>query len=217
MPKEIIIFPFGGNARESLLSILAVNNIKKTWKVVAFIDDDRSQWGKTCCGIEVKGGRDILKKSPEAMVLAVPGNPDNYLRRKSIIESLGIERRRFATIIHPSVIVAADAKVGYNVTMLPNVFISCGAKIGNHCVILPNTVISHDTVIGDYSCVGSNVAISGNVSIGVGCYIGSGVNIRENISIGKGSFLGLGSNVISDIKEGVIAAGNPARVIRKAR
>lgn len=217
MPKKIIIFPFGGNARESLLSILAINRIKKEWDIIGFIDDDRSTWDKACCGIKVKGGRGVIKKFPDAQILAVPGNPDNYLKRKEIIASLGIPHSRFATIIHPSVIVAPDAKIGYNATLMPNIFISSGAKIGNHCVILPNTVVSHDSVIGNYCCIGSNVSISGSVNIGSECYIGSGVKIRENISIGKKTLIGLGSNVVSYIKEDVIAAGNPCRVIRKVK
>ena len=217
MSKKIIIFPFGGNARESLLSILAINCIEKEWDIVGFVDDDRSTWGRVCCGIEVKGGREVLKKFSDAQILAVPGNPNNYLKRKNIIKNLGIKNSHFATIVHPSVIIAADAKVGYNVTLMPNTFISSGVKIGNHCVVLPNTVVSHDSVIGDYCCIGSNVSISGNVNIGSECYIGSGVKIRENICIGKKTLIGLGSSVVSNIKEGIIAVGNPCRVIRKAK
>lgn len=217
MCKKIIIFPFGGNARESLLSILAINSIKKMWDIIGFIDDNRSNWGKVCCGIEVKGGREVLKRLPGAMVLAVPGNPKNYLERKHIIKSLGIKKNRFATIIHPSVVISSDAKIGYNVVLMPNVFISCGAKIGNHCVILPNTVIAHDSVIGDYCCIGSHVTVSGNVTIGPESFIGSGVKIRENISIGKRTLVGIGSNVVSDIKAGVVAIGNPARAIRRVK
>lgn len=217
MPKKIIVFPFGGNSKESLLSIFAINSKSKKWDIKGFIDDEPSRWGKVCCGIVVKGGRDILIKNPDAMVLAVPGNPENYLKRKNIIVSLGIKESRFATIIHPSAIVAQDSEIGYNVTIMPNVFISCGVKIGNHCVILPNTVISHDAVIDDYCCIGSNVTVSGGVSIRPQCYIGSGVKIRENITIGARTMIGIGSNVVSDIKEGVIAVGNPARVMRKAK
>lgn len=216
MPKKIIIFPFGGNARESLISILTINAIKKEWDIVGFIDDNRSTWGKSYYGIEVIGGREVLKRFPDSLILAVPGNPSNYFKRKDIIESLGIEKSCYATIIHPSAVVAPDASIGHNTLIMENVVISCSVKIGNHCVILPNTVISHDSVIGDYCCIGSNVSVSGNVSIESECYIGSGVSVRENICIGKKTLIGIGSNVVSDIKEGMVAVGNPAEIIRKA-
>ena len=216
MSKKLLIFPFGGNAKESLLSILAINDRRQEWDIVGFIDDDHSALGKEYYGIKVIGGREVLQEIPDTSVLAVPGSPNNYLRRRDIINSLNIEISRFATIIHPSVVTAPDSKIGYNTLVMPYSVISCAVKIGNHCIILPNSVIAHDSTVRDYCCIGSNVSVSGNVTIGSGCYIGSGVKIRENISIGERTLVGLGSNVISDIEECVIAVGNPARVLRKS-
>lgn len=215
MLKKLLLFPFGGNARESIMSILAINARREEWDIVGFIDDDPSKHGQSCCGIKVLGGRAILKEIPGAFVLAVPGSPTSYLRRKDVIGILGIEESRFATIIHPSTAISPDAVIGYNTIIMPNVVITCGVKIGNHCIILPNTVISHDSVIDDYCCFGSNISISGSVKIGSSCYIGSGTKMREDITIGAGTLIGLGSNVISNIEAGVIAVGSPAKVIRK--
>jgi sugar O-acyltransferase (sialic acid O-acetyltransferase NeuD family) len=216
MRKELIIFPFGGNGREALLSVLACNMLKKGWDVLGFIDDDKSTHGKECCGVKVLGGRDMLKRHPGSSVLAVPGSPESYLKRKSIIEGLLPERGRFATVIHPSAVIAPDAVIGSNTVIMANVVISCGVKIGENCVILPNTVISHDSIVGAYSCVGSNVTISGGDIIGSECYIGSGVRIRERIKVGDRSLAGMGANIVSDVGEGVVVVGNPARPIRKA-
>jgi sugar O-acyltransferase (sialic acid O-acetyltransferase NeuD family) len=215
MPKKLLLFPFGGNARESLMSIFAINEKKEEWNIVGFIDDDPSRLGKDCCGIKVLGGRERIKEHPDAFVLAVPGSPKGYLRRKSIIESLSIDKSRFATIIHPSVVRAAESIIGYNTLLMPNVVVSCGVQLGNHCIVLPNSVIAHDSTVGDYCCIGSNVSISGSVSVGSECYIGSGVKIRENVRIGKRSLIGLGSNVISDIEENIVAVGNPAKAMTK--
>lgn len=216
MPEQLMLFPFGGNSREALLSVLSINTKKKTWDVLGFIDDDPSMRGKECLGIKVLGGREVLKKFPKAKILAVPGNPDNFLKRKEIIGNLKVEGGRFATIIDPSVIAAPDAKIGRNTLLMPNVFISCGVTIGDHCIILPNTVVSHDSVVNDYCCIGSNVSISGNVVIEPMCYVGSGSSIRERVHIKKNAMVGLGANVVSDIGEGVAAVGNPARAIGKA-
>jgi len=215
MLKKLILFPFGGNSREALLSVLAINKKRKTWDVVGFIDDNTATHGKKYLGIKVLGGKDILKAFSKAKVLAVPGNPDNFLKRKQFIADLKLDSSRFATIIDPSVTLSPDAKVGCNTLLMANVFVSCGATIGEHCVVLPNTVVSHDSIIGDYCCVGSNVSISGNVVIAPMCYIGSGVRVKERISIKKETLIGLGSTVISDIEEGVVAVGCPAHVIRK--
>ena len=215
MLKKLILFPFSGNTREALLTVLAINAKKRTWDVLGFIDDDPTQHGRECMGVKVLGGRRILSKFPRSQVLAVPGNPANFLGRKRVIDGLRVERERFARIIDPRVVFSPDATIGRNVLIMAHTFISCGVTIGDHCVMLPNTVVSHDSVVGDYCCVGSSVAIAGFVTIGSLCYIGSGARIRERISIQQRSLIGLGANVIADIHEGVVAVGNPARVMRK--
>ena len=214
MAKKLLLFPFGGNARESLLSIDAINAVRKEWDVIGFLDDDPSLRGKDYLGVKVLGGTRLLQEYPDAWLLAVPGSPAGYLNRRSLIDGLPIAPSRFATIIHPSVVLAPDAAIGWNTVLMPNVVVSCSVRIGNHCIILPNTVIAHDSSIGDYCCVGSNVSISGAVAVGPECYIGSGTKVRESITIGERTLVGLGSNVISPIAEGSVAAGNPARVIR---
>ncbi|HUI69423.1 MAG TPA: hypothetical protein VL354_02810, partial [Spirochaetia bacterium] len=103
MPKKLLLFPFGGNAKESLLSIFAINAIRHEWDVDGFVDDEPSLWGKEYSGIKVLGGRDVLRERTDAFVLAVPGSPGSYLRRQAVIDSLSLEASRFATIIHPSV------------------------------------------------------------------------------------------------------------------
>lgn len=215
MSKTLLIFPFGGNARESLISVLAINGMSPEWEVLGFIDDDSAQHGKDYCGVKVLGGREQIKKYEDAFVLAVPGSPKGYLKRKATINSLAVEQSRFATIIHPSVVRAPDSVIGYNTLLMAHVVVSCGVRIGNHCVVLPNTVLAHDSSVGEYSCIGSNVSISGSVCIGSECYIGSGVKIRESIRVWDRTLIGLGSIVISDIEKETVAAGNPARAIRK--
>jgi len=216
MHKRLIIFPFGGNGREALVSLSAINKAKKEWDILGFIDDDQATWGKECCGVRVIGGRNFLSSYPDASVLAVPGNPNDFLKRKEIIEGLGIAPSRFATIIDPTAVIAPGARIGRNVLIMAHVFVSTGVTVGDHCIILPSTVISHDSSLGAYSCVGSNVSVSGRVRIGESCYVGTGTKIRGGIAVGTRTLLGLGSVVVSDIGEGVVAYGNPAKAAKEA-
>ena len=48
-----------------------------------------------------------------------------------------------------------------------------------------------------------------------GCWIASNVTICGSVTIGKDTIIGAGSVVTKDIPEGVLAAGNPCKVIRK--
>lgn len=53
------------------------------------------------------------------------------------------------------------------------------------------------------------------VTIGSNVWIGGGVKIVPGVTIGSNVVIGAGSVVTKDIPDGVIAAGNPCKVIRK--
>ncbi|MDP8265982.1 MAG: acetyltransferase [Candidatus Aceula meridiana] len=215
MSKKLFLFPFGGSAREALVAILSSDELKKQWDVVGFIDDDSQKKGQDCCGVKVLGGKEVFEQFEDEMVLALPAHPKDYLKRKDIIAGLSLNVARFATIIHPSSVVSRDARIGYNAFVAPHCFISSKAVIGNHCIILSNTVISHDAEIGEYCCLGANVVLSGTVKIETESYIGSRVSIKEGVTVGAQSLVGIGANVVSSLEPGVVAVGNPAKVLRK--
>jgi maltose O-acetyltransferase len=81
--------------------------------------------------------------------------------------------------------------------------------IGTGCSIIDND--GHDLsmekrIIGNPKM--AEVYICQNV------FLGSNVTILKGVTIGKNSVIGNSSVVINDIPENVIAAGNPAKVIR---
>jgi serine acetyltransferase len=53
------------------------------------------------------------------------------------------------------------------------------------------------------------------VVIGASCYIGAGVVVLPGATIGDGTVIGAGAVVRGEIPAGVVAAGNPAKVIRQ--
>lgn len=87
--------------------------------------------------------------------------------------------------------------------------------------------------IGDYVMIGPNVTIATanhpilpelrenglqynkDIHIGRNVWIGAGAVIVPGITIGENSVIGAGSIVVKDIPAGVVAVGNPCRVIRE--
>jgi len=214
---ELILFPFGGNAKEAVFVIDEINKHNPTWNFIGFIDDDPTLRGIGYFGHSVLGGRDKIEDFSKARILACPGRPENFHRRIQIIESLGIRDDRFATLIHPCAQISSGTKIGINTLIMSGVVTTAKASIGNHCIILPNTVISHDVTIEDYSIVGSNVSISGGVHIGRMCYIGTASSIIHEVRIGEGSLIGMAANVVSSIDKNSVVAGNPGKIIRKVQ
>jgi sugar O-acyltransferase (sialic acid O-acetyltransferase NeuD family) len=214
MIKKLVIFPFGGNAKEAVVVAEAINRIKPEWKIIGFIDDDPKQLGREFNSYKVLGGRSKLDNLYDAYILAVPGRPDNFAKRSKLINYFA-EHNQFASLIHPSVEIHQSSFIGRNTLIMSGVVITANVNIGNHCVILPNTVISHDSRIEDYCLIGSNISVSSNVVIEEQSYIGSGTKIIQDIRIGSQSLIGIGSVIIDNIPSKVVAAGSPARIIRK--
>jgi serine acetyltransferase len=69
--------------------------------------------------------------------------------------------------------------------------------------------------IGDYSFMGSGSQILGNVKVGSCTLIYSGATVIPGVTIGSNTIIGAGSLVTKDIPDGVVAYGNPCRVIRE--
>ena len=53
------------------------------------------------------------------------------------------------------------------------------------------------------------------ITIGSNCWLASNVTITGGVTIGEGSVIGAGSVVTRDVPAGVLAAGNPCRVIKE--
>lgn len=53
------------------------------------------------------------------------------------------------------------------------------------------------------------------INIGEDCWFGGNCIVLAGVTIGNGTTIGAGSVVTKDIPAGVVAVGNPARVLRK--
>ncbi|MFT3922428.1 MAG: sugar O-acetyltransferase [Myxococcales bacterium] len=53
------------------------------------------------------------------------------------------------------------------------------------------------------------------IRIGDGAWIGAGAILCPGVSVGAGAVVGAGSVVITDVPEGMLAVGNPARLVRR--
>jgi sugar O-acyltransferase (sialic acid O-acetyltransferase NeuD family) len=204
--EPLLIFPCNGNGIEAL------DCIGEAYTVLGFVDDAIDKQGSEVCGYPVFD-RSALQRLGDARVLAVPGSPASYLSRRTALEGLGVDRERFARVIHPGAHVSARAELGRNVLVMAGAVITSNAVIGDHVCILPNTVVHHDSVIGPWTLLGSNVTVAGGVRIGENCYIGSGASIMNGIQVGDGALVGLGANVIRSVAPAGRVAGNPARPI----
>lgn len=130
------------------------------------------------------------------------------------------------------------AEIGENCYIEPPFHANWGGRhvhFGNNIYANFNLTMVDDThiYVGDYTMFGPNVTVAtaghpilpelremvyqynAPVHIGRNCWLGAGVIVVPGVTIGDNSVIGAGSVVTKDIPSGVVAVGNPCRVLRE--
>lgn len=151
----------------------------------------------------------------ELMLLRWLGHFPSHSIRKFFYSLAGIKIGRGSTI-----------HMWANFYYPKNIIIGKDTVIGDHCFLDGREKI----MIGNHVSIASQVliynsqhdiddpafkAIEKPVSIADYAFIGPRAIILPGVKIGQGAVVGAGAVVASDIPEGVLAAGVPAKVIRK--
>ncbi|GAA6022020.1 hypothetical protein JCM11491_005495 [Sporobolomyces phaffii] len=94
---------------------------------------------------------------------------------------------------------------------------TCQITLGDRILFGPNVHLyaaSHplDPAIRNGTAGPEN---GGPINIGSDCWFGGNVTVLANVNIGRGTTIGAGSVVTKSIPPFVVAAGNPARIIKK--
>lgn len=144
--------------------------------------------------------------------------PSDIDTQKEILEKLKVKLGEGITLLAP---VYMD--YGYKVEIGNHTFINHnayfmdggGIKIGSNCFVGPNC--------GFYTAIHPLIAKERNtglekahpITIEDNVWIGGDVTILPGVTIGEGSVIGAKSLVNKDIPKGVVAVGNPIRILRE--
>lgn len=212
--KEFVIIGAGGFGREVLWTIQDCNKVSKKYRVIGFIDDNKTLHNKVIHGLEILGGIEWLSTQNIKNLNCVIAIGDSKIRQE-IVKKIEKTRIKFATIIHPSVTYSDSVEIGAGTVIQAGSVLTVDTKIGNHCKIDTNCTIAHDCVLDDYVTLNPGVHINGNNKIGTGTYVGSGVVTKEKIRVGKWSIIGAGTVLIENALDSSVYVGIPGKLKRK--
>lgn len=161
---------------------------------------------------------------------------------RGLLAAMRLDNRSLIFVNGPLIIIKKNGKItiGDYTELWPRVKLSCFGRhnpaaitIGNHCsigdrteihagqqvAIGNNVIISWDCVImdRDYHAPAGQPETCNPVTIEDNAWIGCRTIILKGVTIGQGAIIGAGSVVTKSIPPQTLAAGNPAKPIKKTK
>lgn len=212
MLPKLVIWGTGGHA----MVVADIIRLRGEYELVGFIDDTTAARVDTLLyGVPVLGGREqldgLLDQGVGSIVMGF-GNTAARLALTVLVRSKGFS---LSTAIHPRAVVGSDVSVGAGSVIKAGSVIDPDVTIGENVIVGACVAVGHGSVLEDGVRLSAGASLPGNVTVGRCTMIGAGASLRDRLRVGAHSIIGAGAVVVHDIPEGVVAYGNPARVVRR--
>jgi len=157
-------------------------------------------------GLKILGGDEVIfEQDPSAIKLVNGvGSVGATLVRHGVYDRFAQRGFSFATLVHPSAIVAADVELGAGVQVMAGVVLQTGVRVGANSIINTRAGLDHHCIISAHVHIAPGVTLSGNVEVGEGSHIGTGVNIKQKVVVGSNVVVGIGVAVLAAIADNTI-------------
>lgn len=208
MQKPVILLGAGGHARV-LIDMLRINS----FDLLGIIAPEPIAIGSAPY---LGDDRKVLSYSPDSVQLVNGlGSAGSTQRRKEVFEFFIGYGYNFATLIHPSAVIASDVRLGSGAQIMAGSVIQTCTTIGANTIVNTRSSVDHDCIIGNHVHISPGVTLCGNVTIYSEVHIGAGSTIIQGRTVQQKSVVGAGSVVLSNIREGSTVYGVPAKEANK--
>jgi acetyltransferase EpsM len=136
-------------------------------------------------------------------------------RRHEFVEPVREMGFSFATVVHPSAVVAPSAEIGPGTLVGAGCVVAAHTRIGDHVIVNRGSLIGHHTKIDDYVTVSPGANIAGLVTVGRSAYVAMGAIVIDRIAIGELAVVSAGAVVTRDVPARTQVRGVPAKVVRE--
>ena len=181
---------------------------------VSVVDDDPARWGTLHGLTPVLGSVDLVAEVVDHDVVLALGKGRHRRRVAVRLDMLGVDPARYASLIHPRVVLPGSCAIGAGSIALDGVVLTADVEVGRHVVLMPQVALTHGCTVRDFATLCAGVSLGGDVEVGEAAYIGMNASVREGVRIGAGATVGMGSVVLQDVPADETWVGVPARPIR---
>lgn len=210
--KKLVIISAGNFGREVLGWAVDIANEQKAWEIAGFLDSRSDILDKYNCPFEIIGNPENYQPLEDDLFVCAIGDTAVKLEYSNKMESRGA---RFTTLIHPTVVIGPECKIGRGCIICPNTAITTNVTIGKHVIINLCSTIGHDVVIEEGCTLSNQTDINGYAKLGRGVFVGSHGSVLPGTEVGEFATVGAGSVVTQKVDSHTTVFGVPARRIPK--
>ncbi|MEN8662356.1 MAG: acetyltransferase [Lentimonas sp.] len=208
--KKLIIVGAGGFGREVYAWAKQHPDCGKLWELAGFLDDDLSVLDGYEYSVGVIGPVEGHQPASDEVFVCAIGSPQI---KKKVCQAMLATSATFISLVHPSVILGENIRLGTGVVLCPRVILTADISIGDFVAINCHSSAGHDVVIGDWATISGHCDLTGNTRYEDGAFLATGVRIAPSKSVGEFAYVGAGAVVIRSVKAGQKVFGNPAFVL----
>lgn len=218
--KKIVILGAGGDGLVLAEAIAQYNKqAAETAKMVVegFLDDAYTTEG-IYENFRVLGSLDTWSKlAPDIFFIPAIQKVRDMPRRAARVEALGMPPERWATVVHPTAVIASCAKIGVGVYIGAFCSVQPRCVIGDFATLRAGAALGHDATVSRHAYVGPNAILCGKTVLHCGAHLGPGAVLLDERSVGQFAVVGIGSAVTKNVSDYAVVMGNPAKRVGQVR
>ncbi len=205
---RILIVGAGGFGRESL------QWARDAWpehagRIAGFLSSDEDVLAGFDGYPDMLGRPDDYCPAPGDYLLLAIGLP--YVRRQ-VAESLLDRGAEFLTLVHPTAIVAASARIGTGAIVCPYAIASDSCRVGPFAIMNYHASLGHDASAGDFAVLSPYATLGGHAHIEEDVFLGLHASVGPGKTVGARSKVSANSCVLTNAASDSLIFGVPGRV-----
>lgn len=206
--RPIIIIGCGGHAAV-LIDALKAGGAQ----LLAAADDDPAKTGTRIAGLDIIGDRTAVRAHDPGGVLLANGvgSKGDPRERRSIFHWFKQAGYEFATVVHPSAVMAGDVVLGEGVQIMAGAVIQPRCTIGANTIVNTRAGIDHDARIGEHVHIGPGATLCGDVTLGNACHVGPGATLIQGVRLAGDCVVAAGAVVVRSFDRSATLYGMPAK------